>query len=158
MTETADLLAATAALWRTTNRQLVTSFLGTSMLPTIAPGVEVTIDCGREAAVGDVIAYTVGGHVVVHRIVGASPAFLLTRGDNVAIPDDPYDPSVGLIGVVTAPHYRPTWWQERVLRAVPMADAAICRRRLHLFRAIGTVITVGPRAVRKLWRLLRRRA
>jgi hypothetical protein len=166
-----DELVAVGTLWRATGRQFTTSFLGTSMLPTIAPGVEVTIDCGRAWAASDIVAYVVAGRLIVHRIEAASDdkRWLLTRGDASVIPDDPFEAADAVIGVVTSIHRGEgwidptaaprTWLRDQISRASLAAfkrNVQECRRRLVAFRIVGTVITFGPRAIRKLIRLLRR--
>ena len=100
---TENEILAVAALWRAARREVVTSFQGTSMLPTIAPGVEVLLDCGKEWQVGDIIAFVDSGHLAVHRIMAASSdrQWLLTRGDHRIIPDDPFEAKDAVIGVIT---------------------------------------------------------
>jgi hypothetical protein len=92
-------LAAIASLWRRERRELVTSFTGTSMLPAIAPGQQVVIDCGAEPAVGDVAVFRYDNQIGVHRVVARSGSWLLTWGDANALPDEPVEP-VQIIGVV----------------------------------------------------------
>ncbi len=57
-------LVAVASLWQKSNREFVAAFGGSSMLPAIAPGQNVKVRCGEEAAIGDVIV-TVGDAVPI---------------------------------------------------------------------------------------------
>jgi Peptidase S24-like len=157
-----DELVAIAGLWRAAGREVVTSFLGKSMLPTIAPGVEVTIDCARHWNIGDIIAYVADGRVVVHRIevVSADRRTLLTRGDNRRVPDDPFDPSHTVIGVITrirsgdqwiVPAPPPQSWLRKkimgaALGALPRGSDH-CRRRLRLFRVTGRIARAVARVL-----------
>ncbi|PYQ51089.1 MAG: hypothetical protein DMF59_08990 [Acidobacteria bacterium] len=52
----AEHLRSVAALWRTTHRELRTSFQGSSMRPTIEPGETVILRCTDSVAPGDVVA------------------------------------------------------------------------------------------------------
>jgi phage repressor protein C with HTH and peptisase S24 domain len=64
-----DELQAIASLWKREQRELTTSFSGTSMLPTIAPGTPLVIACGDGARAGDVIFFIHRGQPVVHRLL-----------------------------------------------------------------------------------------
>jgi hypothetical protein len=167
---TENEILAVAALWRAARREVVTSFQGTSMLPTIAPGVEVLLDCGKEWQVGDIIAFVDSGHLAVHRIMAASTnrQRLLTRGDHRIIPDDPFEATDAVIGVITrvkvgeewiapAPLQK-SWLRERVLQRVAAdfnigADA--CKKQLRVLQRIAWFFRLGPRIVGKVRRLLR---
>lgn len=158
MSISAAELRAVASLWRRTGRRFVTSFLGTSMLPTIAPGTAVEIDCGRAPLAGDVIAFAIAGQVFVHRIELVSPdgRHFLTRGDNRIVPDLPIE-SQAVIGVVldTAPPRR------SALRSIVLAltrgsflrDPIRCRRVVHVLRMAGAVLTLGRSRLRLLARV-----
>ena len=163
-------ILAVAALWRLARREVVTSFLGTSMLPTIAPGVEVLLDCGKDWQVGDIIAFVDSGHLGVHRIMASSPdrRWLLTRGDNRFIPDDPFEAKGAVIGVITRVRVREQWaapsgvqksWlRDRVLASVVSRfniSAAACKRTLLLLNRIAWFLRLGPRIAGKASRLLR---
>ncbi len=80
---------AVGVLWKRQGRRFMTSFNGTSMLPSIAPGQPVTVCCGIEPMVGDVAVFRYGDQVGVHRVVLRSDDWLLTWGDNNPLPDDP---------------------------------------------------------------------
>jgi len=80
---------AVGVLWKRQGRRFVTSFNGTSMLPSIAPGQPVTVCCGIEPVVGDVAVFRYCDQVGVHRVVLRSDDWLLTWGDNNPLPDDP---------------------------------------------------------------------
>jgi hypothetical protein len=167
-----DELIAIAAIWRSQRREIVTSFLGNSMLPTIAPGVEVTIDCAREWNDGDVIAFVGDGHLVVHRIVASSPdrRTLLTLGDYRIVPDAPIEDVNAIIGVITRIRSGNNWIDvppaprrsflrgvilNSALRAVARgADA--CRQRLRVFHLGGSVVRASTRAFRRVLRFRHR--
>jgi hypothetical protein len=86
-------------LWKRERREFATSFGGTSMLPTIAPGQRVVVECGREPVVGDVVVFRRGDLVMVHRLAARTSKWLMTWGDANWLPDEPVD-SADLIGVV----------------------------------------------------------
>src|SRR5262245_1576804 len=92
-------LDAVATLWRRERRTLVTSFEGTSMLPAIAPGQQVTVECGLDPAIGDVAVFRFDGQVGVHRVVACTADWVLTWGDANPLPDEPIAPP-RLIGVI----------------------------------------------------------
>jgi hypothetical protein len=108
---------AVGVLWKREGRRFVTSFNGTSMLPSIAPGQAVTVCCGIEPMVGDVAVFRHGGQVGVHRVVLRSDDWLLTWGDNNPLPDDPVS-LARLVGTI---------------REVPPAASRSLRRRLVLW-------------------------
>jgi len=111
---------AVGMLWKRQGRRLVTSFNGTSMLPSIAPGQSVTVLCGVEPMVGDVAVFRYSDQVGVHRVVLRAADWLLTWGDNNPLPDDPV-PLERVIGTI---------------RDVPLLAQSL-RRRL-LLRFLGT--------------------
>ena len=92
-------LAAVATLWKREQREFVTSFCGTSMLPTIAPGQRVVVKCGSKPAIGDVVVFRQDNQVMVHRLAAQSGAWLMTWGDANWLPDEPVEASQ-LIGVI----------------------------------------------------------
>ncbi|MGW1767721.1 S24/S26 family peptidase [Streptomyces sp. NPDC002073] len=81
---------------------------GASMLPAIAPGTLLTVTARPFAQVvpGDVVAAVIDARIIVHRVVAASPAGLLTLGDNLPLLDPPVAPHAYL-GVVPEHHARP---------------------------------------------------
>jgi Peptidase S24-like len=113
----ADEIDAVGMLWKRQGRQFVTSFSGTSMLPAIAPGQLVTVTCGIEPAVGDVVVFRYSDQVGVHRVVARAASWLLTWGDNNPLPDEPIAP-VLVIGAI---------------RDVPAATRSLRRRLLLWF-------------------------
>lgn len=92
-------LGAIAELWKRERRRFTTSFGGTSMLPTIAPGQQVVVECGRDPAVGDVVVFRRDDRVMVHRLAARAGNWLLTWGDANWLPDEPVD-SGDVVGVV----------------------------------------------------------
>ena len=85
-------LEAISTLWKRERRELVMSFSGVSMLPAIAPGQQVVVQCGVEPAVGDVAVFRFDNRVGVHRVVARSASWLLTWGDANLLPDEPIRP------------------------------------------------------------------
>jgi hypothetical protein len=92
-------LGAIAELWKRERRKFTTSFGGTSMLPTIAPGQQVVVECGRDPVVGDVVVFRRDDRVTVHRLTARAGNSLLTWGDANWLPDEPVDSS-DVVGVV----------------------------------------------------------
>lgn len=92
-------LGAIAELWKRERRTFTTSFGGTSMLPTIAPGQQVVVECGRDPVVGDVVVFRRDDRVMVHRLTARAGSWLLTWGDANRLPDEPVDSSQ-VVGVV----------------------------------------------------------
>jgi signal peptidase I len=90
---------AVGLLWKLQHRQFVTSFNGTSMLPSIAPGQLVQVMCGIEPMVGDVAVFRYNDQVGVHRVVVRATDWLLTWGDNNPLPDSPV-PLARVIGAI----------------------------------------------------------
>ena len=97
-----DQLAAVAALWGRTGRELTVRFSGRSMEPTLASDEEVLLRCGVPVALGDIIAFLAGDHVIVHRVVARSNGWILTRGDARTLPDAPILRHESVLGRVAA--------------------------------------------------------
>ena len=102
-----DELEVIATLWKRERRELVMSFSGVSMLPAIAPGQQVVVQCGVEPAVGDVAVFRFDNRVGVHRVVARSASWLLTWGDANPLPDEPIRP----IDVLGAIRQEPRSWR-----------------------------------------------
>jgi hypothetical protein len=64
---------------------------GTSMLPAIVPGSQVTIERWPFADVraGEIVAFTLSGTVLIHRVTERDGVRLLTIGDNMPLFDPP---------------------------------------------------------------------
>jgi len=116
----AEEIDAVGVLWKRQGRQFETSFSGLSMLPAIAPGQLVAVNCGIEPAVGDVAVFRYSDQVGVHRVVARTAAWILTWGDNNPLPDEPIGPD-RVIGAI---------------RGVPVGSQSL-RRRL-LLRFLGS--------------------
>jgi hypothetical protein len=114
-------LRAVASLWKRDGRELVARFTGSSMLPTVTPGTELRVRCGEEAAVGDVVAWVDGACLVVHRVVGAGPGWLLTCGDAACLPDPPVTRPTDLVGRIVERRDGDAW------TALPPAPRSRCR-------------------------------
>ena len=131
-------LEAIATLWKRERRELVTSFNGTSMLPAIAPGQQVVVECGVEPIVGSVALFRFHDQIGVHRVVARSGKWLLTWGDANPLPDEPIEPMC-VIGTI---------------RNVPAAPRSL--RRALLLRFLGsprTPIGLLTRRVRLIHRV-----
>jgi Peptidase S24-like len=139
-------LAAIASLWRRERRKFVTSFVGTSMLPAIAPGQQVFVDCGAEPAVGEVVLISFDNQIGVHRIVARVASWLLTWGDANALPDEPIE-LAQVIGVVRNVPTAPRSSQRALLLrfiAPPAASVERVRYRVHLVHRIRSTWRQGP--------------
>ena len=121
-------LAAVAEIWKRTRRTFEARFDVTSMLPSIAPLQPVTVRCGCDAVVGDVVLALSGDRIIVHRLIWRDPrrSWLLTRGDARAVPDGPIDASA-IAGVVDAPA-APERATQRAARMIVTAAAMFGRR------------------------------
>jgi hypothetical protein len=149
----AELLAV-GALWKQAGRELVVSFGGTSMLPTIPPGAEVLLRCGEDAAPGEVIAFIDGGQVVVHRILArsAEAGWILTCGDASSIPDPPFRDLGRIVGrvllvrrgdeMVALPGPPPGSLRQRALRG-------LCLFTLRRSDSAGRALIVALRRLRR---------
>ena len=69
------------------------------MLPAIAPGQQVTVECGVDPVIGDVAVFRFDSQVGVHRVVACTADWVLTWGDANPLPDEPIAPP-RLIGVI----------------------------------------------------------
>lgn len=99
----AILVAVTLCLlgWRHLHLPVCFGFVtGTSMVPSLLPGDFVVGVRGKPAA-GDVVVFeSPNGRLVVHRVVRVGDGWVLTKGDNCEIPDDPVPPERVLCVVV----------------------------------------------------------
>lgn len=79
--------------------------LGYSMLPSLWPGEQLTIEARGMGQVrcGDVVAFRRSGRLFIHRVIQieTSPPGVLTRGDSMPAADAPLS-AEELLGVVTA--------------------------------------------------------
>ena len=137
-----------ATLWKRGGREFVTSFNGTSMLPAIAPGQQVTVICGVEPVVGDVAVFRYDDHVGVHRVVARSATWLLTWGDANPLPDEPVPPAriIGLIRDV--PPARKSLRRSLLvffLRS-PRQPVELLTRRIRLVYRVRALWKQGPLA------------
>ena len=136
-----------AILWKRDRRELTTSFRGNSMLPAIAPGQPVVVECGVEPAVGDVAVFRFNEQVGVHRVVARTAEWLLTWGDANPLPDEPIDPA-RVIGTVRNVACAPRSIRRRILLGIltasPAISAATLTQRVRLGYRIRTVWAQGP--------------
>ena len=134
-------LSAIADLWKRTRRTFVARFDGVSMRPTIEPQQTVTVHCGQDATVGEVILALRGSNVVVHRLLWRSrhEKWVLTRGDACTIPDLPLNAD-DIAGVVEAPPFVERTAQRIALRTVRVAA-----------RLGRTAAAIAVRALQLLW-------
>jgi len=155
----ASELAAVSELWKRERRTLVTAFAGRSMLPSIAPGQEVTVQCGVEPQIGDVVMFLRDGQVGVHRLVARLREEVLTWGDANPLPDEPAEPQ-RLIGIIkNAPSYALSGYRRALLAwlGASTGDPELVRRRLQLAYRLRGAIAAGPFGfMRKALRAARR--
>ena len=167
-----DRLEAVAAIWKRERRQLTARFGGASMEPTIPAGSELWLQCGAVPEPGGIAAFTVGGRLIVHRVLAQSPnrTWLLTRGDASAIPDPPIA-QTAVIGTVTLvqrgdrltqPAAPPASLRQRLVLAGCLlgmrASPATGARVIHLLWFLRRWLVLAPRAVAgRLGRVLARR-
>ncbi len=152
-------LEAVATIWKRQRRELSTAFGGTSMLPAIAPGHDVIVDCGREPGVGDVAVFRFGNQLGVHRVAARGTSWLLTWGDANPLPDEPIAPAQ-VLGVIRDPAaFRRGAARAMLLWfiAAPGASAERLTRRVRLLYAAKTAYARGPivfvgKALRALFR------
>lgn len=105
----AETLRAVGDLWKRQRHVVEARFAGDSMRPTIAPDDEVRIECGADAAIGNIILFTYAGRVILHRLIDVLPdGWFWTRGDGNAIADFPVA-ATSVIGRVTAIHRAEGW-------------------------------------------------
>ncbi|MDQ6801683.1 MAG: S24/S26 family peptidase [Acidobacteriota bacterium] len=97
-------LAQVVTLWKRTSRELVTTFTGTSMRPTIDSGSEVIVKCDCAVNIGDVVAYCLADRLIVHRVAAASldGEWFVVRGDALVIPDAIVLPRQMIVGNIVA--------------------------------------------------------
>jgi hypothetical protein len=133
------------------------------MLPAIAPGQQVVVDCGAEPSVGDVALFRFDKQVGVHRIVMRNATWLLTWGDANALPDEPIEPTQ-VIGIVRNAPAGPRSLRRALLltllarRSTPV-DVLARRLKLvyHIRSVWGAGVLVFARtAVRAVFRRLSR--
>jgi hypothetical protein len=117
---------------------------GTSMLPAMRPGDEVTVQRCLLADLqpGQIVLYRTNGSLVAHRVVRAFADHLLTRGDSVPRYDLPVEASaiVGRIAYVVRNHrcidIKYTW-RHRALSALLRHSHLCLRLTLRLIRTTG---------------------
>ncbi len=104
---------------------------GASMWPTIRDGASVLVTpCDpRAVRVGDVIAYSRGGALVVHRVASLGADGVACRGDALSR-DDAAIPWSDVLGRASVVEQRPLslrWPRPRELRALARATLAVLR-------------------------------
>lgn len=145
---TAEALAAVAQTWKKQGRTLTARFGGSSMEPTLPPGVELSFACGSKVEVGDIAVLLHRGQVLVHRVVArCEPLHLvLTRGDGTWVPDPPTaeDHVVGRVLKVR----RGSEWM-----APPPGPSSAWRRLVvrACLGGLGLSETWGRRLIAALW-------
>jgi hypothetical protein len=139
-------LAAVASLWQREGRELATCFTGTSMLPAIASGQQVIVDCGIEPMVGAVAFFRFDNQLGVHRVVARTASWLLTWGDANPLPDEPIELAqvIGVVRNVAAASR--SLQRALLLRFVAPATAPMerVRYRVRLVHRIRSTWRQGP--------------
>ena len=127
-----------AELVRSTGR-LRLAVVGSSMLPAIRPrDVLLVRRCVPGAArVGDVVLFTRGDRLFAHRVIAAG-ASLVTRGDAMADPDPPVQPSE-LLGRVERVVRRGRVIRPRAPRLGTRIAAGLFRRSARAGRVLTRV-------------------
>jgi hypothetical protein len=135
-----ERLAAVATLWRREGKRFTASFGGTSMLPTIAPGQAVDVECAPfEPARGNVIAFVRGNQVIVHRVVVLRGSRIITRGDANRVVDLPVDAGSILGRVVDVPPIRVPFHQAVADVMLAMLGETAIRAAITLRRAVSVL-------------------
>lgn len=142
------VLDAVAATWRRGARVFEAAFGGGSMLPAIAPGQRVVVDCAADPGVGDVAAFRIDGRVGVHRVVRSWPDGFLSWGDANALPDQPLrrEQLIGTLRDISPA--RRSWRRACLLALLAPAHATFERvnRRVGWAHALRRAWRGGPRA------------
>ncbi|HEY4944010.1 MAG TPA: S26 family signal peptidase [Rhizomicrobium sp.] len=137
-------LEAVSQLWKRERRTLVTTFSGTSMMPAIAPGQEVAVECGVEPRIGDVAVFLRDDRIGVHRVVARCRDLLVTWGDANPLPDDPVDAAQVLGTISRVPPRPPSSYRTVLLAWLGASDPARLRRRLQLAYRLRGALAAGP--------------
>lgn len=115
------------------------------MLPTIEPGSELTIDCGRTPQLGDVVLAVAPTGLIVHRLIIVRGELAVMCGDGTVVPD----PAVrldDLFGVVLQKRAADRWID------LPSAPRSLSRT---LLRAIARMsLRFGYRFNHRVSRIL----
>ena len=155
----ASELKAISQLWRREGRTFVTTFAGTSMLPSIAPGEPVSVECGLVPEIGDVVMFLRDDQIGVHRLVAHCCDALVTWGDANPLPDFPID-TERVVGTIRGIPQRPaSFYRSAVLFWIATNDLAKTHRRLQLAYRLHGAVAAGPlgfarKAGRSLQRML----
>ena len=151
---TSDVAAAAASIWRAKGREIVTSFGGTSMRPTLDAGEEVRIECGAAAELGDVILFIVAGRPILHRIVAVAEPKIWTRGDANVLPDGLIVRS-DIVGVARVVSRNEEWIEIRPEPRRFIANAILTLCRIFGTRFVAMLWRTRSLAARMVLRLLR---
>jgi hypothetical protein len=145
---TAEELAAVAETWKKQGRTLTARFGGSSMEPTLPPGVELSFACGSRVEVGDIAVLLHRGRVVVHRVVARYEPLrlVLTRGDGTWVPDPP-TPEDQVVGRVVQVRRGADWISP------PLGPSSAGRRLVvrACLKGLATSETWGRRLIAGLW-------
>jgi signal peptidase I len=135
-----ERLAAVATLWRREGKSFAAAFGGTSMMPTIAPGQPVVVECAAfEPSRGDVIAFVRGNQVIVHRVVAIRGSRVITRGDANRVVDLPVDAASILGRIVDIPPIRVPLHQAAGDAMLAMLGERAIRAAIALRRAMSVL-------------------
>jgi len=152
-------LEAVSQVWRRERRTLVTTFTGGSMMPSIAPGQQVSVECGIDPNIGDVVVFLRDNQVGVHRLVARCRDALLTWGDANSLPDEPVE-LARIVGTIRQVPPGPASLYRTVLLFWLGGDVPRVRRRLQLAYRLRGALAAGPfgfvrKAARTLYRTVR---
>jgi hypothetical protein len=152
-------LRVVAEQWRRDARIIETRFAGGSMLPAIAPGQPVTLDCGRMPRVGEVAVFMLENQLGVHRIAARTADTFLPWGDANALPDDPVTPARIIGTLFNIPPRRfnlPRWLLVKLWLNPSRLSITTLRDRVRRLHHRRDIIAAGPAAI--LAHIHRRRA
>ena len=153
----ASELEAISQLWRRDGRTLVMTFTGMSMMPSIAPGEPVSVECGLAPEMGDVVMFLRDNQVGVHRVVARCCDALVTWGDANPLPDFPVE-SERVVGTIRQiPPGPASLYRAAILFWICTDDLAKMHRRLQFAYRLHGALAAGPLGfARKAWRGLYR--
>lgn len=137
-------LLAIAAIWKNQRRELVASFGGSSMEPSIRSGQPLRLLCGAGYEVGDVIAFVIEDQLGVHRVMAKYDQWILTRGDARTLPDPPLcDLSRVVARIAEVPPRRETirgWLARTLLLTNCRGRADVVERRRNFLQRVATLL------------------
>jgi hypothetical protein len=150
-------LEAISHLWRDERRTLVMAFTGTSMMPNIAPGEPVSVECGLSPEIGDVVMFLRDNQIGVHRLVARCCGALITWGDANPLPDVPVEPASVVGTIRSVPPVPASLYRTAILSWIGTEELIKVQRRLQFAYRLHGALAAGPVGfVQKIRRVLLR--